>query len=77
MLIEGDFAGRSILRRTGHPPTDLPRTPVRVRNDGGPAKGRHEREDHNTVEISGSAAIITGAASGLGAATAKRFADLG
>ncbi|MCM6776908.1 SDR family NAD(P)-dependent oxidoreductase [Nocardia sp. CDC159] len=29
------------------------------------------------MEISGSAAIITGAASGLGAATAKRFADQG
>jgi NAD(P)-dependent dehydrogenase (short-subunit alcohol dehydrogenase family) len=29
------------------------------------------------VEISGSAAIVTGGASGLGAATAKRFADLG
>jgi NAD(P)-dependent dehydrogenase (short-subunit alcohol dehydrogenase family) len=29
------------------------------------------------VEISGSAAIVTGAASGLGAATAKRFADAG
>ncbi|RMI34163.1 SDR family NAD(P)-dependent oxidoreductase [Nocardia stercoris] len=29
------------------------------------------------MEISGSAAIITGAASGLGAATAKRFADAG
>ncbi|MBF5002480.1 SDR family NAD(P)-dependent oxidoreductase, partial [Nocardia sp. BSTN01] len=29
------------------------------------------------MEISGSAAIITGAASGLGAATAQRFADQG
>lgn len=48
--------------------------PIRVQLTKGQLAVTNER---TIVEISGSAAIVTGGASGLGAATAKRFAELG